>query len=213
MKPSTERFDERLIDPTWDELANVWQTSGVPEPTLSPERLEAIKRRARWGGFGLTLLGVFETLLVTVLCLWLFSAVRRDPSVSGWIGLGLAVLIGGITLTVALRNRRGLYVPADQSTLAFLELLRGRILQFQRTAELCPWLSAGIFIPIFGWRSADLALDDRLRGQDLIKLLELAGSVLLILAICCLGISALARRRRRELKGLDQLIADLQVTS
>lgn len=129
------------IDPEWRDLMADWQTE-EPAPALSEETRQRIRRKVRRYGYRMALLTLFEIVGCAATLAWLWKESMEQPRASGIVGFaGTAVLIA-VALAFTLWNRRGIWTPAGESTLTFVELSLERQRRKLVALRFCPWLLA-----------------------------------------------------------------------
>ena len=129
------------IDHEWRDLMADWQTE-EPVPALSEETRQRIRRKVRRYGYRMALLTLFEIVGCAATLAWLWKESMEQPHASGIVGFaGTAVLIA-VALAFTLWNRRGIWTPAGESTLTFVELSLERQRRKLVALRFCPWLLA-----------------------------------------------------------------------
>jgi hypothetical protein len=139
------------IDNEWRDLMADWQfEEPVPAP-LSDEARQRIRRKVRRYGHRLALLTLCEWLGCAALLLWIGKESAEQPRAVGTVGfVGTAILIA-VALAFSLWNRRGIWAPATESTLTFVELSLERQRRKLVALHFCPWFLAAELAFLVPW--------------------------------------------------------------
>lgn len=142
------------IDKEWHELMADWQSEeAVPAP-LSDEARQRIRRRVRRYGYRMVLITLCELAGSAAMLAWIWKESMEQPRAIGTAGFaGTAVLIA-VVLAFSLWNRRGIWAPATESTLTFVELSLERQRRNLVALRFCPWflaLELAFLIPWSVW--------------------------------------------------------------
>lgn len=141
-------------DPEWHDLMDAWQ-SEAPEETapapLSDEVRRRIRRKVKRHSYWLVLLAVSEVVVavgMTALMLFLLDF-RRPADLFALIG---TVVLFAVAFYYTVRNRRGTWWPAAESTTTFVDLSIERCRRKLRTVRFIPKLLAGgvSFLAVYG---------------------------------------------------------------
>lgn len=123
------------IDNEWRDLMADWQSG-------EPVEHRRIRRKVRRQGCRMVLLTLFEIAGCAALLAWIGKASLEQPRAIGTVGFaGTAVLVV-LALAFSLWNRRGIWAPASESTLTFVELSLERQRRKLVALRFCPWLLA-----------------------------------------------------------------------
>jgi hypothetical protein len=166
-------------DHEWHDLMEAWQSEAQGEaapPPLSDEVRQRIRRKVRWHGYGLILLTICEVATAVGVTAWLIHVSDIRQPVGLFALLGTLVLFG-VAFYFTLKNRRGTWRPAAESTVTFVDLSIKRCHRKLRTIRFIPRLLAmGMsFLAVWGtW-----ALLSRPETPPLMKWIEFFGFVIL----------------------------------
>lgn len=123
------------IDNEWRDLMADWQSG-------EPVEHRRIRRKVRRQGCRMVLLTLFEIAGCAALLAWIGKASLEQPRAIGTVGFaGTAVLVV-LALAFSLWNRRGIWAPASESTLTFVELSLERQRRKLVALRFGPWLLA-----------------------------------------------------------------------
>lgn len=123
------------IDNEWRDLMADWQSG-------EPVEHRRIRRKVRRQGCRMVLLTLFEIAGCAALLAWIWKASLEQPRAIGTVGFaGTAVLVV-LALAFSLWNRRGIWAPASESTLTFVELSLERQRRKLVALRFGPWLLA-----------------------------------------------------------------------
>ena len=142
------------IDKEWRDLMADWQAEEpVPAP-LSDEARQRIRRRVRRYGYRMVLITLLEIAGCAAMLAWVWKESMEQPRAIGTVGFaGTAVLIA-LALAFSFWNRRGIWAPATESTLTFVELSLERQRRALVALRFCPWflaLELAFLIPWSVW--------------------------------------------------------------
>ena len=128
------------IDNEWRDLMTDWQSE---EPAaVSDETRQRIRRRVKRYGYRMMLITLFEVVGCAATLAWIWKESLDEPRAVGIVGFaGTAVLIA-VALGFSLWNRRGIWAPATESTLTFVELSLERQRRKLVALRFCPWFLA-----------------------------------------------------------------------
>jgi len=139
------------IDNEWNDLMADWQAEEPAPAPLSEEGRQRIRRRVRRYGHRMILVTLFEIIGCAAMLVWVWKGTLDEPRAIGTVGLaGTAVLIA-VALGFSLWNRRGIWAPATESTLTFVELSLERQRRKLEALRFCPWLLAGELAFLLPW--------------------------------------------------------------
>ncbi|MFL6200068.1 MAG: hypothetical protein ACJ76J_12885 [Thermoanaerobaculia bacterium] len=123
------------IDNEWRDLMADWQSG-------EPVEHRRIRRKVRRQGCRMVLLTLFEIAGCAALLAWIWKASLEQPRAIGTVGFaGTAVLVV-LALAFSLWNRRGIWAPASESTITFVELSLERQRRKLVALRFGPWLLA-----------------------------------------------------------------------
>lgn len=123
------------IDNEWRDLMADWQSG-------EPVEHRRIRRKVRRQGCRMVLLTLFEIAGCAALLAWIGKASLEQPRAIGTVGFaGTAVLVV-LALAFSLWNRRGIWAPASESTITFVELSLERQRRKLVALRFGPWLLA-----------------------------------------------------------------------
>lgn len=145
------------IDNEWRDLMADWQSEEpadtVPEP-LSDEVRQRIRRKVKRYGYRMVLITLFELAGSAAMLAWIWKESMDHPRAVGIVGFaGTAVLIA-VALVFSLWSRRGIWAPATESTLTFVELSLERQRRKLVALRFCLWflaLELAFLIPWSVW--------------------------------------------------------------
>ena len=131
------------IDNEWRDLMDDWQSDEEAAPApLSDEVRQRIRKRVRRYGIRMVLVTLFELIGCAATLAYIGKESMEHPRAVGVVGFaGTAVLIA-VALGFAFWNRRGIWAPATESTLTFVELSLERQRRKLMTLRFCPWFLA-----------------------------------------------------------------------
>lgn len=130
------------IDHEWRDLMADWQSEEATPAPLSDEVRQRIRRRVRRYGYRMVFLTLFEWIGCAATLAWIWKESVEQPRAIGTVGFaGTAVLIA-LALAFSLWNRRGIWAPATESTLTFVELSLERQRRKLVALRFCPWFLA-----------------------------------------------------------------------
>lgn len=141
-------------DTEWQDLMEAWQSEAPEEaapPPLSDDVRRRIRRKVRWHGYGLILLTIFEVATTVGVMAWVVHVSDlRQP-------VGLVAVLGTLALFAVaffftIKNRRGTWRPAAESTFDFVEISIKRCHRKLATLRFVPRLLAmGMtFVTVWG---------------------------------------------------------------
>jgi len=144
----------RPNDPEWHNLMEAWQSEApgeaAPAP-LSDEVRRRIRRKVRRHSVLLVLLAISEVVIavgLTVLTAFLLD-LRQPFNLFALIG---TVVLFAVAFYYTVKNRRGTWWPAAESTTTFVDLSIERCRRKLRTVRFIPKLLAGgvSFLAVYG---------------------------------------------------------------
>ena len=139
------------IDNEWRDLMADWQADEAAPAPLSDEARQRIRRKVRRYGRGLVLLTLFEIAGCAAALAWLWKELLAQPGAVGTVGFaGTAVFIA-VALAFSFWNRRGIWAPASESTLTFVELSLERQRRKLVALRICPWFLAAELAFLVPW--------------------------------------------------------------
>jgi hypothetical protein len=139
------------IDNEWRDLMADWQTEEATPAPLSDEVRQRIQKRVRRYSYRMVLITLFEIAGSAAMLAWIWKESMEQPRAIGTVGFaGTAVLIA-VALAFSLWNRRGIWAPATESTLTFVELSLERQRRKLEALRFCPWFLAGELAFLVPW--------------------------------------------------------------
>lgn len=139
------------IDNEWNDLMADWQAEEPAPAPLSEEGRQRIRRRVRRYGYKMILITLFELAGCAAMLAWVWKGTLDEPRAIGTVGVvGTAILIA-VALGFSLWNRRGIWAPATESTLTFVELSLERQRRKLEALRFCPWFLAGELAFLVPW--------------------------------------------------------------
>ena len=139
------------IDSEWNDLMADWQAEEPTPAPLSEEGRQRIRRRVRRYGYRMILITLFELAGCAAMLAWVWKGTLDEPRAIGTVGVvGTAILIA-VALAFSLWNRRGIWAPATESTLTFVELSLERQRRKLEALRFCPWFLAGELAFLVPW--------------------------------------------------------------
>lgn len=131
------------VDKEWRDLMADWQSEEPAAPApLSDETRQRIRRKVKSYGRRLVLVTLFEWLGCAATLAFIWKESMEQPRTVGTVGfVGTAVLIA-LALGFSLWNRRGIWAPATESTLTFVELSLERQRRKLAALRFCLWFLA-----------------------------------------------------------------------
>lgn len=127
------------IDNEWNDLMADWQ---VEETAPSDETRKRIRQRVRRQSIRMILTTLFEVAGSAAMLVWVWDQSLDQPRSIALVGFfGTAVLIA-VALGFSLWNRRGIWGPATESTMTFIELSLERQRRKLEALRFCPWFLA-----------------------------------------------------------------------
>ena len=142
------------IDNEWHDLMTDWQSEEAGPVPLSDEMRQRIRRKVRLHGYRMVLISLFEVLGCAAMLAWIWKESMEQPRAIGTVGFaGTAVLIA-LALAFSFWNRRGIWAPATESTLTFVELSLERQHRKLVALRFGPWflaLELAFLIPWSVW--------------------------------------------------------------
>lgn len=179
-------------DNGWEELGRLWRQAGDAAPSARSLRL-ALRRR-QWLLAGIVAGEVAVTGLLVAATLW---RVRLGLDAFWWTWLVLVWASWATAAVFAVRNRRGVWRPAERSTRACLELFLERARRQGRTARFVLALVAGEGLAVAG-----LFLWGGVRGGTRQGAWGLLAALCTLYAVWALWFGRRAAREERRLRGL-----------
>lgn len=180
-------------DQQWQSL---WQTEPHPLPTLDADALRRKSQRFRWG---LIACNIGEILVGLGLIAWMCHRALESGKLSSWVGVLLTVSLLGYLQTLALKNRRGTYQPANHTLRAYLEL---EVLRTQRMIRTSRFITKFVLIEcllIVPWSCWELSQQDPAFGARMPAALW-RGAATLVVLIGSTGLASYFWRRHLEKK-------------
>jgi hypothetical protein len=192
-------------DPEWRNLMNAWKSEAPDEPPVPlPEEVrKRIRRKVRRHTYGLILIAVSEVVLAVGMTAWMAFGLldlRKPVDLVALIG---TVFLFAVAFYYTVKNRRGTWWPAAESTAIFVDLSIERCRRKLRTVRFLPKLLAGgvSFVAVWGiW-----ALLSRPEPASMAKWLEFFGFLVLYPAVYLAWGAWYKRRVLRELAGWEAL--------
>ena len=130
------------IDNEWRDLMADWQGEEAPPAPLTDETRQRIRRKVKRYGRRLVLVTLCEWLGCAAMLVFIWKESMEPPRTVGTVGfVGTAVLIAA-ALAFSLWNRRGIWAPATESTLTFVELSLERQRRKLAALRFCLWFLA-----------------------------------------------------------------------
>ena len=144
----------RPTDPEWHDLMDAWQSEAPEEaapPPLSDEVRRRIRGKVKRHSYLLVLLMVSEIAVAVGMMAWMIGALDLRRPVDLFALIGTLVLFG-VAFYYTVRNRRGTWWPAAESTTTFVDLSIERCRRKLRTVRFIPKLLAGgvSFLAVYG---------------------------------------------------------------
>lgn len=127
------------IDNEWNEMMADWQ---VEETAPSDDTRKKIRQRVQRQGIRMILVALFEVIGSAAMLAWVWQESMDEPREIAIVGIaGTAVLIA-VALGFSLWNRRGIWTPATESTMTYIELSLKRQRRKLDALRFCPWFLA-----------------------------------------------------------------------
>ena len=124
------------------------------EPGKDLVQLLALRRKVRRYGYKMILVTLFEVVGCAAMLAWVWMEAADQPRAIRTVGFtGTAVLIA-LALAFSFWNRRGIWAPATESTLTFVQLSLERQRRKLVALHFCPWflaLELAFLIPWSVW--------------------------------------------------------------
>lgn len=134
-----------MIDNEWRDLMADWQADeAMPLP-------DDIRRRVRRYGYRMVLITFCEIALCAALLAWVWNSSLEQPRAIGTVGIAGTVVLIAVALAFSLWNRRGIWAPATESTLTFVELSLERQRRNLVALRFGPWFLAGELAFLIPW--------------------------------------------------------------
>ncbi|HYH47525.1 MAG TPA: hypothetical protein VEG34_17725, partial [Thermoanaerobaculia bacterium] len=109
-------------DKEWSDLMADWQADEAMPVPLSDEARQRIRRRVRFYGYRMVLITLLEIAGCAAMLAWVWTESMDQPRAIGTVGVAGTAVIIAVALGFSLWNRRGIWAPATESTLTFVEL-------------------------------------------------------------------------------------------
>jgi hypothetical protein len=139
------------IDNEWRDLMADWQSEEpVPAP-LSDEARQSIRKRVRRYGHRMILLTLSEVAGCAATLAWIWKESLDQPRAIGIVGFAGTAVLMALALGFSLWNRRGIWAPATESTLTFVELSLERQRRKLVALRFCPWFLAAELAFLVPW--------------------------------------------------------------
>ncbi len=194
----------RPTDPEWRDLMETWQSEATGEPPapLPDEVRRRIRRKVKRHSYWLILLAVSEVAIAAGVMALLLHVLdlRRTADLFALTG---SVVLLAVAFYYSVRNRRGTWWPAAESTTTFVDLSIERCRRKLRTVRFLPKLLGGgvSFIAIWGtW-----ALLSRPVAPSAAKWIEFVGFLLLYPAVYLVWGAWYKRKTIREMAEWEEL--------
>ena len=192
-------------DPEWHDLMEAWQSEAPEEAApapLSDEVRRRIRRKVRRHSFLLVLLAISEVVVALGTMAWAFYLLDFRQPINLVALLGTVVLFA-VAFYYTVKNRRGTWWPAAESTTTFVDLSIERCRRKLRTVRFIPKLLAGgvSFMAVWGtW-----ALLTRPEPPSAMKWIEFVGFLILYPAVYLVWCVWYKRRTLREMAEWEAL--------
>jgi hypothetical protein len=142
-------------DPEWRNLMEAWQSQAPEEAAAAPltdEVRKRIRRKVRLHSYGLILIAVSEVALAAGMTAWMaldLLDLRKPVDLTALIG---TVVLFAVAFYYTVKNRRGTWWPAAESTTTFVDLSIERCRRKLRTVRFIPKLLGGgvSFLAVWG---------------------------------------------------------------
>lgn len=142
------------IDNEWRDLMADWQSEEPVSAPLSDEARQRIRRRVKRYGYRMILVTLFELALCAAVLAWIGKESLEQPRALGIVGFAGTAVLCAIALAFSFWNRRGIWAPATESTLTFVELSLERQRRKLEALRFGPWflaLELAFLIPWSVW--------------------------------------------------------------
>ena len=139
------------IDREWNDLMADWQAEEPVAAPLSDEARQRIRRRVRLYGYRMVLITLFELAGCAAMLAWVWKGSMDEPRAIGTVGVAGTAVIIAVALGFSLWNRRGVWAPATESTLTFVELSLERQRRNLMALRFGPWFLAGELAFLIPW--------------------------------------------------------------
>lgn len=196
----------RPNDPEWHDLMEAWQSEAsdgdAPAP-LPDEIRRRIRRKVRRHSVLLVLLAVSEVIIAVGMTAWMAFGLldlRRPADLFALIG---TLVLFAVSFYYTVKNRRGTWWPAAESTTTFVDLSIERCRRKLRTVRFLPKLLAGgvSFLAVWGtW-----ALLSRPEPPSAAKWIEFFGFLVLYPAVYLAWGAWYKRKTLREMAEWEAL--------
>lgn len=182
---------------TWDRLSETWRQDRAPAGASDLAGLvRAREARARWRMWGVI---AMEVVVVAMVVVFTATTIARglDPFDYVHLAAAWATVVAALTFTV--RNRRGIWRPAADTTLAFLATAEERARRKLRTARFAIQLTAA--------QSALVVVLILVRLGRVGHPEQVLGDVLFLLGVVAVYVGWALWFRRRAIRELDEVRA------
>jgi hypothetical protein len=133
----------RTTDPEWSDLMEAWQSEApdgsAPAP-LPDEIRRRIRRKVRRHSFLLVLVAVSEVVMAVGMMAWMVFGVLDLRKPVDLFALTGTMVLFAVAFYYTIRNRRGTWWPAAESTTTFVDLSIERCRRKLRTVRFLPKL-------------------------------------------------------------------------
>ncbi len=201
----------RPTDPEWHDLMETWQSEALEEAApapLSDEVRRRIRRKVKRHSYGLVLVAVSEVVLAVGMTAWMALDVLDLRTPVDLVALIGTVFLFAVAFYYTVKNRRGTWWPAAESTTTFVDLSIERCRRKLRTVRFLPKLLGGgvSFLAVWGtW-----ALLSRPEAPSAAKWIEFFGFLILYPAVYLAWGVWYKRKTLRELAEWEELRRSLE---
>lgn len=142
------------IDNEWRDLMADWQSEEPVSAPLSDEARQRIRRKVKRYGHRMILVTLVELAICAVVLAWIGKESLELPRALGIVGFAGTAVLCAVALAFSFWNRRGIWAPATESTLTFVELSLERQRRKLEALRFGPWflaLELAFLIPWSVW--------------------------------------------------------------